>query len=280
MQPPSSRRSAAGTLARMSTASDANHTPRKRRTPVTLFRPVRTRRTVENVVSQIVEHIRDGVLDEGDALPGERQLATQMEVSRRTIRQAIGVLADAGVLSVSPGPAGGIRVHSIWLPAQFAEQGVPFSPDAVIEALEARRTIEPRVAQLAALRATDADFDSMRSAIELQRAVADDRDKLGQANTLFHRAMWRSARNSALEAAMRLIWDSLEVALDMTSRTETDHEDSLRLHEVTLAALRKGKPKGVEAAMDAHLRYLEDICADVLGRDLHRPAPVFLRADA
>ena len=81
-----------------------------------------------------------------------------MEVSRRTIRQAIGVLADAGVLSVQPGPSGGIRVRSIWLPAEITEQGVPLSPDGVIEVLEARRTIEPRVAQLAALRATDADF--------------------------------------------------------------------------------------------------------------------------
>ena len=263
----------------MPAVDEVNPNPGKRRTPVTLFRPVRTRRTVENVVAQIVEHLKDGELDEGDALPGERQLATQMEVSRRTIRQAIGVLADAGVLSVQPGPSGGIRVRSIWLPAEIAEQGVALSPDGVIEVLEARRTIEPRVAQLAALRATDADFAAMRSAIELQRNVASDRDKLNQANTLFHRAMWRSARNSALEAAMRLIWDSLEVALDMTSRTDTDHEDSLRLHEETLAALRKGKPNGVEAAMDAHLRYLEDICEDVLGRDLHRPAPVFLRAD-
>lgn len=263
----------------MPAVDEVNPNPGKRRTPVTLFRPVRTRRTVENVVAQIVEHLKDGELDEGDALPGERQLATQMEVSRRTIRQAIGVLADAGVLSVQPGPSGGIRVRSIWLPAEIAEQGVALSPDGVIEVLEARRTIEPRVAQLAALRATDADFAAMRSAIELQRNVASDRDKLNQANALFHRAMWRSARNSALEAAMRLIWDSLEVALDMTSRTDTDHEDSLRLHEETLAALRKGKPNGVEAAMDAHLRYLEDICEDVLGRDLHRPAPVFLRAD-
>ena len=203
----------------MPTVDEANPTPGKRRTPVTLFQPVRTRRTVENVVAQIVEHIKDGELDTGDALPGERQLATQMEVSRRTIRQAIGVLAEAGVLSVLPGPAGGIRVQSIWLPAQFAEQGVPLSPDGVIEVLEARRTIEPRVAQLAALRATDADFAAMRGAIELQRAVADDREKLNQANTLFHRAMWRSARNASLDAAMRLIWDSLEVALDMTSRT-------------------------------------------------------------
>ena len=109
----------------MPAVDEANPNPGKRRTPVTLFRPVRTRRTVENVVAQIVEHIKDGELDEGDALPGERQLATQMEVSRRTIRQAIGVLAEAGVLSVQPGPSGGIRVRSIWLPAEMVEQGVP-----------------------------------------------------------------------------------------------------------------------------------------------------------
>ena len=261
----------------MSSAGNDRTSRPQRRTPLTLFQPVRTRRTVENVVTQIAEHIKDGELEEGDALPGERQLAARMEVSRRTIRQAVSVLPEAGVLTVLPGPAGGIRVRSIWLSPHLGEQVPPLSADEVIEVLEARRTIEPRVAQLAAMRATDADFAAMRSAIDIHRNVSDDREKLNQANTLFHRVMWRSARNSALEAAMRSIWDSLEVALDTTSRTDTDQEDSLRLHEETLVALRKGKPAVVEAAMDAHLRYLEDICEDVLGRDLHRPAPVFLR---
>ena len=248
-----------------------------RRAPATLFGPVRTRRTVENVLAQILEHIKDGALEEGDTLPGERPLATRMEVSRRTIRQATAVLVDAGVLTVTPGPAGGIRVRSIWIPQELAENAVPLSTDQVLEVLEARRAIEPRVAQLAALRATDADFDAMRAAIELQRNVSADREKLTQANSLFHRLMWRSARNGPLESAMRAIWDGLEVALDMTSRTDRDTDESLRLHEETLAALRKGKPQPVDAAMDAHLRYLEDICEDVLGRALHRQTPVFLR---
>ena len=48
--------------------------------------------------------------------PGERRLATAMGVSRHTIREAIEILQDAGVLAVEPGGSGGTRVASIWMP--------------------------------------------------------------------------------------------------------------------------------------------------------------------
>src|SRR5262249_16472260 len=68
-----------------------------------LFAPVRTRRTFENVIDQIVDSIRSGGLREGDQLPPERELAAKLEVSRPTVREAIRALADAGVVEVRPG---------------------------------------------------------------------------------------------------------------------------------------------------------------------------------
>jgi len=251
---------------------------RRRRAPLTLFEPVRTRRTVENVIDQIVEKIKAGDLEHGAALPGERQLAAQMEVSRRTIREAVNALSTAGVLEVQPGSGGGMRISSIWVPTELTKGAIALSADEVFQILEARRTVEPRIAQLAAARATDEDFDAMRSAIELQRKVSGDPKKMTQADALFHRAMWRAARNDYLERTMVMIYQGLEVALDMSDRTPSDMNESLRLHEDTLAALVGADAGDVERAMDDHLSYLEGICEDVLGRPRHRRLPAFLRA--
>src|SRR5204862_3881872 len=73
-----------------------------------VFEPVRTRRTFEEAAEQIAEKVRQGELRAGDKLPGERALATQMEISRPTLREAIAVLADAGLLTVRRGPGGGV----------------------------------------------------------------------------------------------------------------------------------------------------------------------------
>lgn len=246
-----------------------------------LFEPVTTRSTVRNVVDQIVDKLKAGLIDEGDFLPSERTLAEAMGVSRRTIREAIRVLVDAGLVEVLPGSAGGIRVVSIWVSSDLGE---PFpataQADEIFSVLEARRTLEPRIAQLAGARGTDEHFDAMRQSIELQWRHRDDRRKVSQMNARFHRLMWRAADNETLEAMIKLVYRRLAVAFDMTVRNPTDTGASIDLHERTLEALMRGDAAEIAEAMDEHLAYLENICESVLGRRRVREVPDFLQSRA
>ena len=96
-----------------------------------MFTPVRTRRTFEEAAEQIADKVRIGQLRVGDKLPGERALATQMQISRPTVREAVRVLADAGVLSVRPGPNGGTSVASGYVPLELL-QGLRFAQPSVL----------------------------------------------------------------------------------------------------------------------------------------------------
>ncbi len=243
-----------------------------------LFHPVKTRSTVRDVVEQILDRVKAGIIDEGDFLPSERTLAAMMGVSRRTIRAAIKVLADLGLVEVLPGSAGGVRVISIWVPDDLGERD-PAEPsaDEIFSVLEARRTLEPRIAQLAAARGSDEHFAAMQRTIDLQWEHRDVRDKVSQMNTRFHHLLWRAAGNESLEAAIKAVYRRMPIALDMTIRTPADTGTSIELHERTLAALTAGDPAAVDAAMDEHLAYLEDICESVLGRRRVREEPDFLR---
>ena len=75
-----------------------------------VFTPVRTRRTFEEAAEQIADKVRTGDLRVGDKLPGERALASQMQISRPTLREAVKVLVEAGLLEVRRGPGGGMFV--------------------------------------------------------------------------------------------------------------------------------------------------------------------------
>ena len=75
-----------------------------------MFTPVQTRRTFEEAAEQIADKVRIGELRVGDKLPGERALAAQMQISRPTLREAVKVLVDAGLLEVRRGPGGGMFV--------------------------------------------------------------------------------------------------------------------------------------------------------------------------
>lgn len=261
------------------TATTASHGDGRRSVDERLFTPIRTRNTVEDITGQILDRIRAGELHEGDRLPGERVLAAAMEVSRPTLRLAIATLANAGVVDVTPGRAGGMRIASHWIPHDLLERS-PLDADEIFEALEARRMLEPRVAQLSALRATDADFAAMERAIEMQRRCHTDHHKAIQADVRFHRAMWRAARNPTLEQMLVTLFRRIDVALDMASRTVADKLHAVEVHERTLAALKRADAEALDEVMDAHMAVLETICEDVFGRKAMRDLPPHLRGAA
>jgi GntR family transcriptional regulator, transcriptional repressor for pyruvate dehydrogenase complex len=247
------------------------------------FEPVATRRTFEEAVEQIAEKIKAGDLHGGDRLPSERDLAAQMRISRPTLREAIKTLSEAGVLEVRRGHAGGIFVRSELVPRELvrSRQEIRFSEVAGV--LEARRLLEPRVAQLAAVHATEEDFAAMATTIERQRELAASEDFLShedlflQLDLKFHLAMARATRNSTIVGFMRQILRALEIARDMAMHAPLVPDWTIAIHERTLAAVRSADFVRVDEVMDEHLAQMEQIWERETGRGLVRPLPDFLQ---
>ena len=251
------------------------------RSSVDMFGPVRSRKTLEDVLHQIADAIRSGKVGEGELLPGERALADQMQVSRPTVRAAIRELVDAGVLEVTNGRGGGARILSIWVPPELTDSShrQP-SPDAVFRLLEARRAVEPRLAQLAAVRAGEPHFARMQESIGLLDAHRGERGRYEQAHDLFHRVMWQAAQNPGLERTMVSIWRELTVERGSMMRTAGDHAGALELHESTLRALKSGRPERAEREMHRHLEHFEGLMEEVFERGMTNRIPEFLRDPA
>jgi GntR family transcriptional regulator, transcriptional repressor for pyruvate dehydrogenase complex len=230
---------------------------------VTLFTPVQTRRTFEEAADQIAEKVRTGELRTGDRLPGERSLALQMEISRPTLREAVKVLVDAGVLEVRRGPGGGMYVATDVVPTELVRHSASLRLAEIAAVLEARRMLEPRVAQLAAERATEEDLEALERSIDAMRRLVDGgwhprhEDRFLQLDVQFHLALARATGNPMVETLMRTLFRQLEIARDMAMHIPLVPEWTIGIHERTLAALRGGDPDEVAAVMDEHLGQLE-----------------------
>lgn len=244
-----------------------------------MLKPVHTRSVGGDIVNQILDLIRSGVLEVGDALPSERALATELQVSRPTVRQALERLINIGVIQNGTGRQGYSQVVSQWVPGEALNASVEvMNEDHVFRLLEARRTVEPRVAQLAALRATSDDFRQLQESIDLLAENYEDLVRASQAELLFHRKMWRAARNEALEKMMVGLSRDLGTMHDLMLRTPADYAAGIELHQQTLSALRKGDPDTIEAVMLHHLGHFEQIVEEVYGRSAARQTPDFLRS--
>src|SRR5215204_496927 len=120
-----------------------------------LLTPARPANAFEETVQRLLQSIRLGLIAPGERLPAERELAGTLEVSRDTLRDAIGSLADAGWVVSRRGRYGGTFVAdrlpdaTAFLPGEHddpatlaAELEDTLALRAVIEVGTARRAAE------------------------------------------------------------------------------------------------------------------------------------------
>jgi GntR family transcriptional regulator, transcriptional repressor for pyruvate dehydrogenase complex len=241
------------------------------------LRLIEQRGSVRAVVEQIAQVIQSGELRFGDRLPPERTLAEQLSVSRVTVRKACHVLAEAGVLETRSGMgrSSGTVVRSELVPRGLlpGPHSIPFAE--IWGVLEARRLLEPRVAQLAGLRATADDHRELERILELQRRAVDDTEQVRLLDPSFHLAIARATHNPTVVALMQGMLHRLELTRNVPIEPG-EAQRTIAVHERTLAAILERDPRAIDVAMDEHLAIMEETWRAVSGRTLPPGLPEFL----
>jgi DNA-binding FadR family transcriptional regulator len=78
-----------------------------------MFQAAKQTKVFQDVVEQIQEAILDGRLKTGETLPAERELKAMFNISRGTLREALRVLEQKGLIEIRLGVGGGSVVKSI-----------------------------------------------------------------------------------------------------------------------------------------------------------------------
>jgi GntR family transcriptional regulator, transcriptional repressor for pyruvate dehydrogenase complex len=214
-----------------------------------LLRPVRPGNAFEDTVGRLLQTIRLGVLQPGESLPPERELATRLGVSRDTVREAIKSLSDAGYLVSRRGRYGGTFLAEE-LPAHTGE-GPGVTRAEIDDALRLREILEVGAARMAAQRTlTAAEREVLWARMtDLREAAPEDYRRL---DSRLHLAIAEAAGSSSLvplvaENRMRL--NSLLDQIPLLARNIA-HSD--KQHEAIVIAILAGDADGAAAAMRAH----------------------------
>ena len=78
-----------------------------------MFQTAKQTKIFQDVVEQIQEAILDGRLKAGDTLPAERELKEMFNISRGTLREALRVLEQKGLIEIKLGVGGGSVVKAV-----------------------------------------------------------------------------------------------------------------------------------------------------------------------
>ena len=227
--------------------------------------PVRTSRTFEAAIENLLEGIERARLRLDDRLPTEEQLAGQLGISKPTLRQALRVLERSGLLRVRAGKGGGIFIASDVIPVDAISQNVEVEAEDAVDVLRGRRVLEGAVTVMAAHAATEEDYAGIERTNELLRRNIGDRPRVMGANAMFHRAVIRACHTQTLQSAMRNLESELAAIRDTyQGGQENDRGDA----RDPRAAGRGDAPAGHEGARRRPRRALPHA-----GGGLRRGAP-------
>jgi DNA-binding FadR family transcriptional regulator len=214
------------------------------------------------VAQQLLTGIATGEYVPGTRMPGDRDLAEQLDVSRTTAREAILALEIVGAVEVRHGDGTYVRAH----PAVVAmgESALDVAPR---ELIEARRGVEPAVAALAATRISSETVGRMRRDLaEAAEIVAEPAQltRFMEIGLRFHGDLAHSCGNTLLagivgqfvNAESHPLWVLVN---QLAVSSLAARQGQLDEHTAILDAIGAGDPDAAARVMAAHLASVDTV---------------------
>jgi GntR family transcriptional repressor for pyruvate dehydrogenase complex len=219
------------------------------------FKPIRQIRVSEEVLSQLKESILLGKFKSGEKLPSERELTEEFQVSRGVIREAIRALEITGFVELRQGPTGGAFVIDL----SFDHVGNAFldlflaNKVSIPELANVRYYIEPEVASLAALNATEEDKKRLMDAQEEEFLTVTTTTARITKFQKVHHVIAESCQNHFYEAISKSM---LRLTYEVVEAVDPDHE-ALHMpgeHRHIIEAVLDADSEAARKAMQIHMQ--------------------------
>jgi GntR family transcriptional repressor for pyruvate dehydrogenase complex len=193
------------------------------------------------------------------SLPPERELASQLDVSRATLRQGLTILSQMGLLSIQRGRGGGAVITAPPVTTVSASIALLFQTRAVTagQLCEFRRALEVEAAQLAAARRSDEALAQIAAALEAYVVSGSDQALQNARGRAFHYAVARASGNPLLAETMTSLNDAFATCFALQHATPHPRRLIHDLHEPILAAIRRRDEAGARRAMETHFDQLQ-----------------------
>jgi DNA-binding FadR family transcriptional regulator len=179
------------------------------------FQKLKQNRIFQRVVDQIQAAILDGSLKPGTKLPSEMKLKSMFDTSRGTIREALRVLEQKGLIEIKVGVNGGAVVKAVGTKniAESLELLIQSQKMSLEHLSEFREGVEGLVTALAAERATEKDGrylkELLKEADKLFHQKGDVWRELVRLDTLLHISIAEIARNPVFKAVIRMVHSNI-----------------------------------------------------------------------
>ena len=230
-----------------------------------LLKPIKTRRTFEEVSIRIKELIFEGFFKPNEKLPSENELAKTFKVGRQSVREALRLLEISGFISVERGVNGGAVIQNTMLNKMtglFLDT-FKFNRIPVKDLTIARAEIEKIILRFAIDNATRSDLLSLKENIAKAKRLQEKKLPAFEENINFHRLLARASKNHVF---LMVIESMLAVESDFRSRhKKIDVKKSIKLtnyHEEIIHSIEGGDYEQGRELLDRLIHEVHEIYSE------------------
>lgn len=219
------------------------------------YEPIKTKRTYEIIADLIKKKIFSGQYQVGDRLPGERDLAALIEVSRNAVREAYHALELSGVVEIRRGIDGGAFIKDPnHKPITQSISDLLFLRKINLEDITgARLLLEKGMAELAIQQITDEDLSELKDWVDKAAAKLKAGIPAHDENVQFHIRLCQTARNPLLTMVYSSVMELLLLILKILPAKFEASRIVTEEHKKIITLLRAGRLDPLSAYLDQHI---------------------------
>ena len=226
--------------------------------------PIGRKAVSELVVQRVLNLIKNGQLDAGEKLPSERSLATMLDVSRPTVREALRALSILGVLEIRHG--GGVFVTSLDAsellnPLDFF---VSLNAQNMTALFDARIEYEPMIVALATPRFTDDELANLQELVDAQQENTNDAELFHDTDVEFHKLIIEASGNMFLARVGKTFQVLSDQARREFQKNDVIRHQSIADHVLIMQALARRNPEQAAEAMRQHIKNVRNGLTEIV----------------
>lgn len=218
---------------------------------------------VDQAVNDILEKILDGVFPPLSSIPKESELADSLGISRLTLREAVKILRDRGVLKVIHGKGTFVADPNTWndMSTLLDFKSRRSNPrDFGLKLLEIRCLLEVGAAELAALNHTPEDLTAMTEKLDAYDQAISEGDilKATKEDIEFHNAVFSASKNPFIKVILQPLEKAMTHNRIVTTKDAETRAKARMFHHKIQDAIASGNPILAKNTMLAHMEQTRD----------------------
>lgn len=212
-----------------------------------------TEKLVDRVVDSFLKSVSSGEYLVGKKLPTQDILQKVYGVSRTTMREALKKLETMGIVSIRQGDGTYLNSPDMQADMNRLYPLLKLNETDLDELMEARKVLETKTAEMAAVRATEEDIRMLQVVLGDMERCRNQIDLYTENDSQFHLCIATAAHNSILNRFVKMIYEMMNAQQEEIARMPHLPNISFAYHVDILESIKEHNAKQAAELMYEHI---------------------------